>query len=410
MTASALQRSSLLRKLALSTASLLLGLLLAEIGVRAFVCLKAGSLYPFCRPVASDTEVEEFDDTFNHILLRDTSFVKTGSPPGLEFLTRSRINSMGFHDTEFSVNPQPGEIRIAVLGDSFVEGLQVPIELNFCNILERRLQEKFQCPVNVINAGTSSYSPLLEYLVYTKRIVFLHPQIVLQVFFANDVFDDVRYSTSAKFDAQGRPLSVASGIPWIVVDDNRDVERSMAFREAQNRIMYERSLLTYLSYLAAWTKQKIGFWRLRRRFPDPPLSGQFFILREEPHLVDAQKRAWDVTRSYIRLLKQECDANNAKFLLSSAPIASQVFGESSSDLFFFRGKPSLADQENLSEIAAQLNVPYIDLLPALKDSGKKSYFALDGHWTPHGHEVVADRLYPYLCSEVLSLQQTTSSH
>src|SRR6266545_2390723 len=46
-----------------------------------------------------------------------------------------RINSDGLRDREHSKVKPPNTFRITVLGDSFVEALQVPFEQSFCHLI-----------------------------------------------------------------------------------------------------------------------------------------------------------------------------------------------------------------------------------------------------------------------------------
>ena len=69
--------------------------------------------------------------------------------PGIEGWYRKegeayvRINSGGLRDREHNKTKPPDTLRIAVLGDSYTEALQVPFEKSFCAVLERKLRE---CP------------------------------------------------------------------------------------------------------------------------------------------------------------------------------------------------------------------------------------------------------------------------
>src|SRR4029450_6338478 len=52
-----------------------------------------------------------------------------------------RINSDGLRDREHNKIKPPNTLRVAVLGDSYAEALQVPFESSFCAVLERKLRE-----------------------------------------------------------------------------------------------------------------------------------------------------------------------------------------------------------------------------------------------------------------------------
>src|SRR5438552_12805145 len=86
--------------------------------------------------------------------------------PGMEGWYRKegesyvRINRDGLHDREHSKNKPPDTIRIAVVGDSYPEALQVSPEQAFWAVMERQLQD---CggfgakKVEVLNFGVSGY-------------------------------------------------------------------------------------------------------------------------------------------------------------------------------------------------------------------------------------------------------------
>src|SRR5271155_1022600 len=52
-----------------------------------------------------------------------------------------RINGHGFRDAERSFEKPANTIRIAVLGNSWTEAMQVPLEKNYCSVLEHKLTE-----------------------------------------------------------------------------------------------------------------------------------------------------------------------------------------------------------------------------------------------------------------------------
>src|SRR5687767_10986744 len=107
-------------KLVLVLFGLLTGVALAELGLRA-----VGYSYPgFYQP----------DPTRGHALV-----------PGMEGWYRKegqayiRINSAGQRDRERAKLKGPNTFRIAVIGDSYAEALQVPLEETFWAILESAL-------------------------------------------------------------------------------------------------------------------------------------------------------------------------------------------------------------------------------------------------------------------------------
>ncbi len=109
--------------------------------------------FPYNRPattkkkntfvVSSPTRVHQF--------IPNATFVYDGA----EYHT----NSLGFRDREFSVPKPAGTLRMAVLGDSFIEGLAEKQGDTIPKVLERELQTKYKGPVEVMNCGVRGGSP-----------------------------------------------------------------------------------------------------------------------------------------------------------------------------------------------------------------------------------------------------------
>lgn len=70
------------------------------------------------------------------------------------------INSRGFRGSELSLDKPPDVRRVAVLGDSFVEGFSVDADQTLCALLERRLNDAATSgrrKYELINCGVSGY-------------------------------------------------------------------------------------------------------------------------------------------------------------------------------------------------------------------------------------------------------------
>ena len=135
-------------KLVLILFGLLIGVTIAELGLRA-----VGYSYPgFYMP----------DATRGHALI-----------PGMEGWYRKegeayvRINSAGQRDREHTKAKTADTIRIAVIGDSYAEAFQVPVEQAFWAIMEEKLRGSGVVPgkqIEVLNFGVSGYGTAAELL------------------------------------------------------------------------------------------------------------------------------------------------------------------------------------------------------------------------------------------------------
>ena len=106
------------------------------------------------------------------------------------------VNSAGLRAREHAKQKGANTFRIAVLGDSFAEALQVPLEQTFWYLLEGKLAS---CPalsgrqVEVINFGVSNYGTAQEMLALRSRVWEYAPDLVVLAFTpVNDVRNNSR--------------------------------------------------------------------------------------------------------------------------------------------------------------------------------------------------------------------------
>jgi hypothetical protein len=111
-------------------------------------------------------------------------------PFPIEFDSEIEINSLGLRGPEIPP-PEPGELRVLVLGDSFVAGFEVESEQTFVAILEHRLRQRFPRPVRVINAAVRGYGTDQSLLWYREVGRRLSPDLVVLAFSSNDFEDNI---------------------------------------------------------------------------------------------------------------------------------------------------------------------------------------------------------------------------
>ena len=88
---------------------------------------------------------------------------------------RVYTNSLGFKDAAVREVPLTSDARrVVLMGDSFTEGLGYAYENTFAGILHARLAPR---GFDVLNAGVSSYSPV----IYYRRMKYLLEEVNLQV-------------------------------------------------------------------------------------------------------------------------------------------------------------------------------------------------------------------------------------
>ena len=282
-----------------------------------------------------------------------TNYVVDGS----EFRTEFHTNALGYR-----ARPQPATAdhpyRIAFVGDSFTEAMQVPYEASFCARLEGLLnQDAPPRPRVCINYGISA-TDLFDYwhrIVHDVLNQDPPDALVLCIYPGND-FQPTPPADG--FDAEGRPLRDYFRKPgW--------VKHLIAWINLHSKFGFflQRSLL---SWDAASLRPDP---RLKNWWTDPQIA---LKLEDEPAL-----RHY---RSLFLAIHEECRRRGTKLsVLVVGPVAN------------YKAKDG---QSPLAQILArwQIDVPVIDVAirARARDHWASLVFPFDGHLNETGHEYLAE--------------------
>ncbi|MBI4214739.1 hypothetical protein HY546_01980, partial [archaeon] len=104
---------------------------------------------------------------------------RTGYYMKSEFRNLVKANDIGFHDIDHALAKSDGVYRIVILGDSVSAGLEVPMELGYPRLLERKLNLVCDGRYEMINLGTPVFDQTNEYLALKKYGLAFAPDLVL---------------------------------------------------------------------------------------------------------------------------------------------------------------------------------------------------------------------------------------
>jgi hypothetical protein len=113
-------------------------------------------------------------------------------------------------DYDVSQEKPEGTWRVFYVGDSFVEGT-APMHQSLPSRVEEGLNARAPDSgprVEVINTGTSSYSPLIHYVLIRHVLLDYDPDLIIVVVDMTDDYDDWKYRATAIFDGEGNPWAV----------------------------------------------------------------------------------------------------------------------------------------------------------------------------------------------------------
>jgi hypothetical protein len=403
------RKDTLRKKLYLILFGLLFGLLLCEIFLRVI-----GYSYPIFYAT----------DYYRGFALR----------PGIEGLYEKegksyvRINSDGLRDREHPKAKPTGTIRIALLGDSYAEALQAPVEQVFWSILERKLQECEAFPgkrVEIINFGVSGYGTGQELITLRNNVWQYSPNIVLLAFTTNnDVTDN------------SRALKQTDEIPYFVYK-NGELVYDVSFRDSSAYQWHDSKLsklgrwfddhlrvVQLVHYAQSVGKLRLTEWRNQRRTATQPqqtpavataprsaptaeVIGIDNMIYVEPQ-DDNWKDAWRVTEGLIGQMRDEVKQRGARFVVVTLSNAIQVYSNpvvrqnfmkhiGTSTVFY----PNL----RLKDFAQRQQIDFLDLAEPMQVYADQNKVFLhgfgkdigNGHWNADGHRLGADLIAQKLC-------------
>jgi hypothetical protein len=312
----------------------------------------------------------------------------------LEGYSNDSLSSVGLRDTEHSLAKGVGVYRIALLGDSATEGMQVSMQETYGKALEKMLNESLNGGsytsgnrrVNrfeVINFGCSSYSTGQELLQYRKDVLPYNIDAVVLMYNRGDTIENT-LEPGKQATAEIRPYfyvdssgSLAADISVLEANAHKLSKNPFwDFLRAHSRIYGALSQMNLSLSLnesryrkfRSWTDQftKLVSARTERRVSAvAPLYP-----KQEP---------LNVTCALLAQFASETAAHHQLFSVIVFPN--------------WVGDPVLHRQiAALKPFSESLGVNFIDLTPVFFASPDLHSNFLEYHFSPQGHELAARQL------------------
>ena len=293
-----------------------------------------------------------------------------------EFSYRVNTNSDEMRDAE--VKPkQPGEFRVAVLGDSFTWGVGVAYGERFTEVVER-----IEPQINVFNFGVSGFSPI-QYLLKLDRVFTLNPDyVVVALCLGNDLTDNVTYSPYnhpkpyVTLTADGNSYEV-KGYPLL---ETKATGTFLIGGASASRIV---GMIEFLYYQMTKPRHggEIGADERLLYVPSEKL---------EPARAKIARTTFKLNEMILADMKKKTDAalGPDRFAVLLVPTKFEM-GEGLSNPNSDRNH--VGDQVKAS--LAALGIPAVDGRRVIVPS---NFWKVDGHWRPSGHEKIGKLLGGFL--------------
>ncbi|HEY9718861.1 MAG TPA: SGNH/GDSL hydrolase family protein [Trichormus sp.] len=327
---------------------------------------------------AADDQIQDLDPITGWAPMVNHSFAWRK-----EWHCRSHFNSMGLRGPERNFVKPPHTLRVAVLGCSLTEALQVPYEKTYCNVLEQRLNNASpdKEKVQVLDFGVSGYGLAQEYLRLTNYALKFHPNLVIIA---------IRPPVLKARDMIG-PAPEFS----VAADGQLVLDRS-------KQTAWRKSPMGQLAANASWLRRNSRLWGVLGICVEQiswsidginiglsqleGLANKFtksHLLHSAPEQSDTADNG-KLLCALIKASDHACTDNNCRFMLLNLP-----------DL---RKKGDPRESAIVNDCVSDLSLNYLDLNPAFQEIGKHPHqpWLYVAHFTEPGHRIIGEQLSAFI--------------
>ncbi len=362
-------------------------------------------------------------------------FVQLAHPPdyrrpirNIEASYEFRTNSQGLRNRETPLAKPAGSFRVFVSGDSFTEGELIAEGKRWSDLLEARFDRPGR-RVEVINGGIAGSGPMTFTGLFRQVGVRYEPDLWLVMIFPNDLQDtplrieklssgiyrEARTGRISRLASRVLPYSVAQ-LKALMHFRNRneqsnvsDLSKAMSEqveKGAVSKDRFDRWLKSVPAELIQAADQgRFNAFTLTQGLLQPKLWVNSLDLAD-----DEARTRWANMRRILADSLAGAARDSIPAAIVYAPVRFQydpasVTGQDPWSLAGAEIRPEWLSNESalqtqLSKLAEELGVPFLDLTPRFRElspeEARATTFRHDFHWTEQGHRLVAGWLGEWL--------------
>lgn len=283
-----------------------------------------------------------------------------------------RVNSEGIRGPELIENPKT---RILFIGDSIVFDGGVPFRTTFVHQLGKKLNaetgKEGAGPIEILNFGTTDAGVDQYYLKLKYHGTKLNPDYVFIGFYLNDGVSPQGYLGATNLDGLEK---------WLESDFMRHFSLPAYTLKLYRRVKYTRKkdLQERFRWVARYRKGKF--------YHD---TEDFVQLISEADLdwgAGWVPERWDKILYYMKKIRKLSEEEGFKPVVFCFPVGPQIYSTIEwPDVDY--------PQRQIKEIAAQLGIPFFDLLPYLRKYADRQLLNDHCHYNSEGNRVLAEILF-----------------
>lgn len=317
--------------------------------------------------------------------------------PYKEFAYTVETNSYGYRAPDYDLRKPADTFRILILGDSEVWGWGVKSRQMFSSVLEERLKAALGegKRVEVINASLQAYGTINNYLLLKHEGLLFNPDLVINCFSANDLYNNIVEWDEFILDSNGLPA---------LYKHREQAGPLSKILPQEIRSWFQINFKSYNLFHSY-------FSQLRLLFADPQNIDYYnneqvdqFVLINDEHWYENKlyQEGWDNTKRLFIEMKKLCDQNQADLLMITIPFPTQV---DTSEWSLGRGEFNFRKdivygetyQKALASSANELDFEaynFLDLFREYKMANPDSslFFDFDGHLSICGNSLMGNTI------------------
>jgi hypothetical protein len=384
----------------LSLGGIAFALVIAEIGLRI-----VGISYP------SFYQVDEYR---GHALI--PNFSDWWISEGKGYVS---INSDGLRDKEHSTTKPENTYRIAVIGDSFSEAIQVNAEETFWSAIAEKLPSCSALQgkkVEVINFGVGDYGTAQALMTLKHHVWKYSPDLVLlEIFTGNDIVNN------------SQALSPADRFSPFLKKENGQFKMDLSFKDTETyrrrdsfvrRFVFSVINHSRLLQVINEAKRVISLKKEASANSSAKPANNDIIpaldfdanLYQEPQNKDWQE-AWEVTEELIKQINTEVKSKNADFLAVTISNPPQVYPDLQirDRLGQLGAKKLFYPDERIQKLGQNNGFTVFNLAKPMQEYADKNQVYLHGfdntrmgvgHWNKEGHQLGGKLISEKLCQKI----------
>ncbi|WP_267384295.1 SGNH/GDSL hydrolase family protein [Cyanobacterium sp. uoEpiScrs1] len=328
-----------------------------------------------------------------------------------------KINQDGLRDKYYPREKPKNTFRIAVLGDSFAEAIQVNLEDTFWSFIERELHN---CPsinnrmVETINFGVGDYGTAQELMTLKHQVKYYSPDmVILAIFTGNDIVNNSKaLSPYDRFS----PFLIEQGDKFVMDFSLKETEIYQWRSSLTRKVVF--SIINNFYLLQIINKARITI-KNRHKFLDQEFANKnnFNVIKyldfiPQLYLDNDDKnweKAWNITEELVRMIKQESATIKARFLAVTLSNPAQVYPNKSIRDKYFR-EEGIVDQfypdKRIKILGEKEKFDVLNLAPEFQSYADKNNQFLHGfentilgggHWNQLGHKLAGELITKKVC-------------